>query len=104
MTYCINYNIKSRQNKNFSVTTIRKILTNPVYCIADVNGYNYFESQDSNMCCTIDDCTGESGFVGYAKTQGTTNSNRISNRIINDSDKWIISVGKHKGIIDVHFV
>ncbi len=96
MTYCINYNIKSRQNKNFSVTTIRKILTNPVYCIADVYGYNYFESQDSNMCCTIDDCTGEFGFVGYAKTQGTTNSNRI----INDSDKWIISVGKHKGIID----
>lgn len=96
MTYCINHNIKSRQDKDFSVSTIRKILINPVYCIADIDGYNYFENQKSNMCCTIDDCTGDCGFVGYAKTQGAARSDRI----INDTDKWIISVGKHKGIID----
>lgn len=96
MTYCINHNVKSRQGRNFSVTTIRKILTNPVYCIADIDGYNYFDGHDSNMCCTIDDCTGEFGFVGYAKTQGTAKSERV----INNSDKWVISVGKHKGIID----
>ena len=96
MTYLINHDIKSRQDKNFAVTTIRKILTNPVYCMADIDGYNYFESQESNMCCTEKDCIGEFGFVGYAKTQGTAKNDRVSN----DMDKWIISVGKHKGMID----
>ena len=96
MTYLINHDIKSRQDKNFAVVTIRKILTNPIYCIADIDGYNYFESQESNMCCTEEDCTGEFGFIGYAKTQGTAKNDRVSN----DMNKWIISVGKHKGMID----
>ena len=48
------------------------------------------------MCCTEEDCTSEFGFVGYAKTQGKEKNDRVSN----DMDKWIISVGKHKGMID----
>ena len=96
MTYLINHNIKSRKDCDFAVTTLRKILTNPIYCIADKDGYDYFYSQDCNMCCTESDCTGEFGFVGYAKTQVTAKNERINN----DSEKWIISVGKHQGIID----
>lgn len=96
MTYLINHNIKSRKDCDFAVTTLRKILTNPIYCIADKDGYDYLYSQDCNMCCTESDCTGEFGFVGYAKTQVTAKNERINN----DSEKWIISVGKHQGIID----
>lgn len=96
MTYLINHNIKSRKDCNFAVTTLRKILTNPIYCIADKDGYDYFCSQDCNMCCTESDCIGDFGFVGYAKTQVTAKNERINN----DSEKWIISVGKHQGIID----
>ena len=96
MTYLINHNIKSRKDCDFAVTTLRKILTNPIYCIADKDGYDYFYSQDCNMCCTESDCTGEFGFVGYAKTQVTAKNERINN----DSEKWIIAVGKHQGIID----
>lgn len=96
MTFLINHDIKSRKNCNFAVSTLKKILINPIYCIADKDGYNYFNDKDCNMCCTEDDCTGEYGFVGYAKTQGTAKNERINN----DSEKWIITVGKHKGIID----
>ena len=95
-TYCINHNVKSHMNYDFSVTTLKKILINPIYCIADIDGYNYFNDEECNMCCTEEDCTGEYGFVGYAKTQVASNNDRI----INDCDKWIISVGKHKGIIE----
>lgn len=96
MTYLLNHNIKSRKGCDFAVTTLRKILTNPIYCIADKDGYEYFKSQDCNMCCTQEDCTGEYGFVGYAKTQVTAKNERVSN----NSNKWVISVGKHNGIID----
>lgn len=95
MTYLINNDIKSRRNCDFAVATLRKILTNPIYCIADKDSFNYFSDQNCNMCCTEDDCTGEYGFVGYAKTQVTAKNERVNN----ESDKWIISVGKHKGII-----
>lgn len=96
MTYLINHNIKSRRGCNFAVTTLRKILTNPIYCVADKDGYEYFESQFCNMCCTLEDCTGEYGFLGYAKTTASSNNERT----INNTDNWIISVGKHKGLID----
>lgn len=95
-TFLINQNIKSRQNCDFAVSTIRNILTNPVYCNADLDGYKYFCDNNANVCCTPEDCTGEYGFVGYSKTQ---TSNSDSDRIRNDIDRWIIAVGKHKGIV-----
>lgn len=94
VTYLINHNIKSRKDCNFAVSTIRKILTNPVYCIADLDGYKYFSDNNCNVCCTPEDCTGEYGFVGYSKTQQDSKE-----RIQSDLSKWIISVGKHTGII-----
>lgn len=96
VTYLLSHNIKSRRDCNFAVSTIKKILTNPVYCAADKEGYDYFINQDCNVCCAEEDCTGEYGFVGYAKTQ-TSKSNE---RLKNDKPNWIISVGKHEGIID----
>lgn len=96
VTYLINNNIKTRTDSNFAVSTIKKILTNPVYCQADLEGYKYFCNSGANVCCVAEDCTGEYGFVGYCKTQtGYSGVDRFQNEI----DKWIISVGRHKGVI-----
>ncbi len=95
-TYLISHNIKSRKKCDFSVTTLRKIISNPVYCIADAEGYEYFADQDCGVCFSKEECNGKHGFIGYAKTQVDTKNERI----INDLPKWIISIGKHEGIID----
>ncbi|MGN1481049.1 recombinase family protein [Porcipelethomonas sp.] len=100
VTYLINHDIKTRKNCNFSVTTIKKILTNPVYCTADKYGFKYFYEQGCNLCCNEEECDGEYGFIGYAKTQVAQSKDKISDRIINELPKWIISIGEHQGIID----
>ncbi len=100
VTYLINHNIKTRKGCNFAVASIRKILTNPVYCIADKHGYNYFYNQGCNLCFKESECTGKYGFMSYAKTQVSQSIDKSTDRIINDSPEWIISIGKHQGIID----
>ena len=40
--FCLQNNIKTRKGKDFGKITLRRILTNPVYCKADIDAYNYF--------------------------------------------------------------
>jgi site-specific DNA recombinase len=94
VSYLVMSNIKTRRGCDFAVSTIRTILTNPVYCVADADSYQYFDSVGSDICCTLEDCDGQAGFVGYRKTTAVSDSRR--NATI---DEWIIAVGKHKGLI-----
>ena len=93
-TYLVNHDYKTRKGSNFSVSTLRRIIINPVYCIADEYAYDYLAKRwGSNLCFTREDCTGDFGFTSYSKT------NKES-RELKEVENWIISIGKHKGIID----
>ena len=93
-TYLLNHDIKTRKGSNFAVSTLRRIIINPVYCVADELSYNYFiNQQKGNLCFTKEDCNGEFGFTSYNKTDN------INNTLLNCED-WIVAVGKHKGIIE----
>ena len=43
---------KTRTGRPFSLTTVKQILQNPVYCIADQNAYRYFSAAQANVCFT----------------------------------------------------
>lgn len=94
-TYFLQNNIKTKNGKNFTRFTFKAILQNPVYMIADETAWKYFENLGVEIYSDKEKFDGEHGLLGYNKTlQKAGKSNMIRN-----IDEWIITVGKHKGII-----
>ncbi|MCH5348181.1 MAG: recombinase family protein [Oscillospiraceae bacterium] len=94
-TYLLNHGITTQNDCQFYVSTIRNILTNPVYCTADPLSYDYFNVQGCDIAAAKNDCNGSHGFIGYSKTETSGSGERIAN----DRSEWIIAIGKHQGII-----
>lgn len=92
--YLIKNSIKSRTGKLYSLLGIKEILQNPVYCIADKDGRDYFISFDSAVCFEERECSDRFGLLSYNKRDYTK-----KNVPRNSKDQWIISIGKHKGIV-----
>jgi site-specific DNA recombinase len=94
VTYFLQNNIRTKNDKEYQVTTIRDILTNPVYCTSDREAYNYFEQLGCQVCVEEEELDGIHGFIGYGKTS----SSRYKNKQ-NEPSEWIISTAKHRGVI-----
>lgn len=97
MRYLCDNGFVSRKGKEYSLLGIKEILMNPVYCTADLDSYDYFNKIGANLFFTSDMCDGESGLMSYNKrdySKGKGNSSSF-----NPVDKWIIAIGKHKGIV-----
>jgi len=92
--YFLKNDISTKRGKEYSTTAIRDILTNPVYCIADEEAYEYFWELGCQVCFAKEEADGTLGLTSYAKTSSAKYRNRD-----NPPEKWIISLGKHKGII-----
>lgn len=90
-----NLNIKSRLGKKFSIPSIKKILTNPVYCSADDYARNYFEKIGANVCFKKAECDSSVGIISYNKRNYRENNGKI-----NSITNWIIALGSHKSIIN----
>lgn len=94
-TYCLQNDIKTKKYKDFSRLTLKKILLNPVYAIADDQVYKYFVEHNYYVYSNQEDFDGKHGIMAYNKTiqkKSTANKTR-------KSTEWVIAVGKHKGII-----
>ena len=90
----IRENIKSKSSgKFFSIPGIREILSNPVYCIADSDAYEYFHSHNADICRNKKEWNGSFGVTAYNKRDYSKGAKR------NNISDWIISIGKHQGIV-----
>ena len=87
-------NMKTRNGKEFAISGIRDILVNPVYCIADEDAYQYFYDLGCQVCIDKEELDHESGLMGYAKTTSV-----IYKKQSLPCESWIISKGRHKGIV-----
>ena len=95
-TYLLQHNVTTKNNTNFTRFTIKTILSNPVYAIADEDTYNYFSINDYEIYSNRDDFDGTKGIMAYNKTiQKKNQTNKLR-----ESSEWIIAIGKHQGIID----
>jgi len=94
-TFLVQNECKTRKNKYFTTVSLREILTNPVYCIADESAYDFFTTHDSDICCEKSAFDGKHGISAYNRT-----TNEGNMQIKNDISQWIITTGKHKGIIE----
>lgn len=94
-TYLLQNNIKTKNGNNFTRFTIKNILQNPVYMMADKEAWKYFKELGVEIYADENEFSGKNGVMAYNKTlQKTGKAN-----VIRDIKDWIIAVGKHKGLI-----
>jgi len=95
-TYLIQNGYKTKTGKNFTRFAIRGILTNPVYMIADNDAYQYFTENEVDLFSEQNEFDGVHGIMAYNRTfQQPGKANQIR-----PMDEWIVSVGKHEGVIE----
>jgi site-specific DNA recombinase len=96
------------KNKNFTLTAVKNILQNPVYAIADDIMFGYFTQLSVTVWAEKEDFDGIRGIMAYNKTEQTKEIDSCSRALDpkytqrtlrRDVRDWIVSVGKHKGLI-----
>lgn len=95
-TYLLQNGFKTRQGKDFSTIAVREILANPVYCVADQTAYDYFTKMEADVCYEKSDSQFD-GIHGIAAYNRTTNEGKLQTK--NPISEWIVTVGRHPGII-----
>lgn len=100
--------IKTKNSLKHTRVSIKNILANPVYAIADEETYLFFKSFDVPIYAEQSDFNGANGLMIYNKTDQIKelkdDSTAIHPKYIQKTEKkeireWIVSVGKHQGII-----
>ncbi len=86
---------RTKRGKTFTRFAIKGILSNPVYMIADDDAYKYLVDNDVDLFSEQADFDGKHGIMAYNRTlqrPGKAHQEKPMN-------EWIVSVGKHKGVI-----
>lgn len=91
-TYFLQSEIYTRNKLDFSVSTLRRILTNPVYAANDTDILEYFKQKGVKIYADGDRANfdGKYGLMGYGKNYGKKEK---------EVKDWIVSVGLHPAII-----
>lgn len=76
------------------------LLTNPNYVAADGIMYDYYASMGCKMAKPRESFDGQHGIIAYCRGRGAGKGMHKRKRILNPPEKWIISVGHHKPILD----
>lgn len=85
----------TKRGKNFTRFSIKGILTNPVYMIADEAAYGYLTENHVDLFAEKNDFDGTHGIMAYNRTlQRPGKAHQIR-----PMEEWIVSVGKHPGVI-----
>ncbi len=86
---------QTKRGKQFTRFAIKGILTNPVYMMADEDAYQYLTENEVDLFSEKEAFDGKHGIMAYNRTlqrPGKANQEKPMN-------EWIVSVGKHIGII-----
>ncbi len=94
--YLIENNINTKNGLDFHRYSIRFILSNPVYAIADKVLYDYLMENGYDVCSDSEEFNGINGLTAYNKTK--QDKENYSDRY-RDNSEWIIAVGMHSGIV-----
>lgn len=87
---------RNRKDKVFDMTSLRWILTNPTYVIADEDIYNYFKLKNCIITNRLEEFKNNkhNGIMPYNRTERNQSYTRIKQR---KYEEWIIALGQHKG-------
>lgn len=85
----------SKNENSFTRYTLKVILQNPVYMVADEDAYDYFMHSEADVCFPKEAFDGSCGIMAYNRTDQEKGRRAT---LLPTSD-WIIAVGKHPGVI-----
>ncbi len=94
-TALIKQGIKTKNNNYFTRFSIKAILQNPVYMIADEDAYYFFIRNDTDLFSEKDAFDNKHGIMAYNRTD-QEKGRATKYRPVSE---WIVSVGKHPGLI-----
>ncbi|MCL1863768.1 MAG: recombinase family protein [Defluviitaleaceae bacterium] len=103
-----NEGFRTKKGRDFTSIAVKNILQNPVYAIADKEMKSYFTSFDVTIWADESAFDGKQGMMAYNKTEQTKEIDQDSRALDpkytqkslrRDIKDWIVSVGKHEGII-----
>lgn len=87
--------IKTKNGRDFTRFSVKGILQNPVYLIADEDAYNYFTERQADVFSEYADFDGTRGILAYNRTEQEKGRTTVYLPV----REWIVSVGQHPGII-----
>ena len=87
--------IRTKQGKDFTRFSIKGILQNPVYMVADEDAYNYFREREADVCFPRDAFDGSSGVMAYNRTD----QEKGKATVLLPVSEWIIAIGQHPGLV-----
>lgn len=93
--YFTRNNIKSNSGILLEKTSLKLILTNPVYAISSQDLKSWLENDGWNVYGEPD---GVHSYLSYNKTKQVTRNGKVT-KIINDKDEWIAAISNCKGYI-----
>lgn len=100
--------ILTRNGKKHTRISVKNILRNPVYCVADNDSLSYFSEFCETIYADESEFDGEHGLMVYNKTdqkrEKKDNSTLLSPQFtqiveIKPISEWIVAVGQHKGVV-----
>lgn len=95
-TYLLQNGYTTKNGKQFTRFTIKGLLSNPVYMIADESAYTYLKEKNVDLFSDESEFDGVHGIMAYNRTlQQPGKANQLK-----PMEEWIVSVGKHEGIIE----
>ena len=87
--------ITTRRGKEHTRFSIKGILQNPVYMIADETAYHYFKEREADLFADLSAFDGVRGIMAYNRTD----QNKGKTTVYLPINEWIVSVGEHPGMI-----
>ena len=94
-TELLRQGVKTKTGRSFTRFSIKSILQNPVYLIADKDAYQYFVDNEAELFSPESDFDGVRGVLAYNRSDQEKGRATVYNPI----SEWIVSVGEHPGII-----
>ena len=87
--------VKTKTGRDFTRFSIKNILQNPVYLIADGDAYQYFLDKEAKLFAQVSEFDEIHGILAYNRTDQEKGRSTIYLPV----NEWIISVGEHPGLI-----
>lgn len=87
--------VTTKNGKTFTRFSIKGILQNPVYLISDQAAYRYFIQRQADVFSNEREFDGIHGVLAYNRTDQSKGKNTVYLPV----SEWIVSVGKHRGLI-----
>lgn len=87
------YGFKTKTGCDWNTNQVQRILSNPLYVIADDDAYEYFSSLGVKMP-EKEKFDGEHGLMYYGRRKTHKRTTRLR-----ETSEWVLAVGFHKGFI-----